>query len=93
MQSTIEVRRYAIMLSTVSYRKNCTTLASGAVQCRTKRVLGKIQLLCRDLLSSHTDYSVLQAGPRMRELNFVAVVLLMDSDSYGGYFPDLSGSI
>jgi len=48
-------------------------------------------LRCRDLLSSFGDCSHIYRTPRRRELQFVAVVVHMQTSSYGGHFPDLPG--
>lgn len=46
----------------------------------------------KDLLSSFSDYSQIYRNPRLREMQFVAVVLLMEKNNYGGHFPDLPGA-
>lgn len=48
--------------------------------------------ISKDLLSSFGDDSHLYKSARLQELQFVAVVLLMEKDSYGGHFPDLPGA-
>ena len=49
-----------------------------------------VEVTCRDLLTSFGDYSELHRSPKLRRLQFTAVILKCQ-ERFGGHFPDLPG--